>query len=60
MPSCASRYAAPRRSGVRMKIFIETDMEGVAGVLDHDNWCQPAGPNTRGVTMTWDANFTLR
>jgi len=21
-----------------------TDMEGVAGVLDHDNWCQPAGP----------------
>lgn len=25
-----------------MKIYIMTDMEGVAGVLDHDNWCQPA------------------
>jgi len=24
-----------------MKIYIMTDMEGVAGVLDHDNWCQP-------------------
>jgi len=23
------------------KIFIMTDMEGVAGILDHDNWCQP-------------------
>lgn len=25
-----------------MKVYIMTDMEGVAGVLDHDNWCQPA------------------
>ncbi len=25
-----------------MKIYIMTDMEGVAGVLEHDNWCQPA------------------
>ncbi len=25
-----------------MKIYVMTDMEGVAGVLDHDNWCQPA------------------
>ncbi len=24
-----------------MKVYIITDMEGVAGVLDHDNWCQP-------------------
>ena len=24
-----------------MKIYIMTDMEGVAGVLEHDNWCQP-------------------
>ncbi|NLG49944.1 MAG: M55 family metallopeptidase [Chloroflexi bacterium] len=24
-----------------MKIYIMTDMEGVAGILDHDNWCQP-------------------
>ncbi|MBN1400935.1 MAG: M55 family metallopeptidase [Anaerolineae bacterium] len=24
-----------------MKVYIMTDMEGVAGVLDHDNWCQP-------------------
>jgi len=26
-----------------MKIYVMTDMEGVAGVLDHDNWCQPPG-----------------
>ena len=26
-----------------MKILVMTDMEGVAGILDHDNWCQPAG-----------------
>jgi D-amino peptidase len=25
-----------------MKIYVMTDMEGVAGILDHDNWCQPA------------------
>jgi D-amino peptidase len=24
-----------------MRVYIQTDMEGVAGVLDHDNWCQP-------------------
>ncbi|MBC7236101.1 MAG: M55 family metallopeptidase [Chloroflexi bacterium] len=24
-----------------MKIYIMTDMEGVAGVLDAENWCQP-------------------
>jgi len=24
-----------------MKIYIMTDMEGVAGILDHDSWCQP-------------------
>ena len=26
-----------------MKIAIMTDMEGVAGVLDFDNWCKPDG-----------------
>jgi D-amino peptidase len=26
----------------RMKIFIMTDLEGVAGVLDFDNWCLPS------------------
>ncbi|MHB1295455.1 MAG: M55 family metallopeptidase [Anaerolineae bacterium] len=26
-----------------MRIYLMTDMEGVAGVLDHDNWCQPPG-----------------
>ncbi|MHB1356122.1 MAG: M55 family metallopeptidase, partial [Anaerolineae bacterium] len=31
-----------------MKIFIETDMEGVAGVLDHDTWCQPASASYPG------------
>lgn len=25
-----------------MKVFIMTDLEGVAGVLDHENWCTPA------------------
>jgi D-aminopeptidase len=31
-----------------MKIFIETDMEGVAGVLDHDTWCQPPSSSYAG------------
>jgi D-amino peptidase len=31
-----------------MKVFIETDMEGVAGVLDHDTWCQPASASYAG------------
>ena len=31
-----------------MKVFIETDMEGVAGVLDHDTWCQPASASYSG------------
>ena len=24
-----------------MRIYIMTDLEGVAGVLDHENWCRP-------------------
>ena len=24
-----------------MNIYIMTDLEGVAGVLDYDNWCTP-------------------
>ena len=24
-----------------MRIYVMTDLEGVAGVLDHDNWCRP-------------------
>ena len=24
-----------------MKVYIMTDMEGVAGIIEHDNWCQP-------------------
>ncbi len=24
-----------------MKVYIMTDLEGVAGVMDHDNWCAP-------------------
>lgn len=31
-----------------MRIFVMTDMEGVAGVLDHDNWCQPPNGNYAG------------
>jgi D-aminopeptidase len=31
-----------------MKIYVMTDMEGVAGVMDHDNWCQPAGATYPG------------
>jgi D-amino peptidase len=31
-----------------VKICIMTDMEGVAGVLDHDNWCQPRERNYPG------------
>ena len=26
-----------------MKIYIMTDMEGCAGILDHDNWVLPSG-----------------
>jgi len=26
-----------------MKIYIMTDLEGVAGVLDSENWCSPEG-----------------
>ena len=25
------------------KIYIMTDMEGVAGVIDFENWCGPSG-----------------
>jgi D-amino peptidase len=25
-----------------MRIYLMTDLEGVAGVLDHDNWCTPS------------------
>jgi D-aminopeptidase len=25
-----------------VRIYLMTDMEGVAGILDHDDWCQPA------------------
>lgn len=27
-----------------MKVYIMTDMEGVAGVLNHDDWVTPSGP----------------
>lgn len=25
------------------RVYIMTDMEGVAGVLDSENWCRPEG-----------------
>ncbi|MHB0858625.1 MAG: M55 family metallopeptidase [Anaerolineae bacterium] len=31
-----------------MRVYLMTDMEGVAGVLDHDNWCQPPGSRYPG------------
>jgi D-amino peptidase len=31
-----------------MRIYVMTDMEGVAGMLDHDNWCQPASERYAG------------
>jgi len=37
----------PERNAT-VKIYVMTDMEGVAGILDHDNWCQPAGPRYPG------------
>ncbi|MCE5257534.1 MAG: M55 family metallopeptidase [Chloroflexi bacterium] len=43
-----------------MKIFIETDMEGVAGVLDHDNWCQPAGEQYPGRYYDLGREFLTR
>ena len=28
-----------------MRVYIVTDLEGVAGVHDIENWCEPASPN---------------
>ncbi|MCX6898795.1 MAG: M55 family metallopeptidase [Verrucomicrobia bacterium] len=33
--------AAPSKRGKR--VYIMTDMEGVAGILDSENWCKPEG-----------------
>jgi len=43
-----------------VKIYIMTDMEGVAGVLDHDNWCQPAGPDYPGRYYDLGREFLTR
>jgi D-amino peptidase len=43
-----------------MRIYIMTDMEGVAGVLDHDNWCQPAGPDYPGRYYDLGREFLTR
>lgn len=32
-----------RRSEPGLKIYVMTDLEGVAGVLDFHNWCHPSG-----------------
>lgn len=41
----AYRYVLPQEwmSEIAMKILIMTDMEGVAGVLNHDDWVLPGG-----------------
>ena len=41
-PKPEQGQAAPQKERVAVKVYVMTDMEGVAGILDHDNWCQPA------------------
>ncbi|MHB9031524.1 MAG: M55 family metallopeptidase [Anaerolineae bacterium] len=43
-----------------IKVFIETDMEGVAGVLDHDNWCQPTSADYPGRYYDLGREFLTR
>ena len=38
-PSGAGNQGGAKTSG--WKVYIMTDMEGVAGVLDFENWCKP-------------------
>jgi D-amino peptidase len=43
-----------------MRIYIMTDMEGVAGILDHDNWCQPPERNYPGRYYDLGREFLTR
>jgi hypothetical protein len=47
---------------MNMKILIMTDMEGVAGVLNHDDWVQQAGRfYSKGVSfLTEETNAAVR
>lgn len=38
--AATARLHTPGKRRIR-RIYIMTDLEGVAGVLDHDNWCRP-------------------
>ena len=44
-----------------MKIYLMTDIEGVAGVLDHKNWCSPDSRNyeTAKEFLTMEANAAI-
>jgi D-aminopeptidase len=50
------------RNPMNMKILIMTDMEGVAGVLNHDDWVQQAGRfYSQGVRfLTEETNAAIR
>lgn len=45
-----------------MKIMIMTDMEGVAGILNHDDWVQPSGRfYEKGIRLlTGEVNAAVR
>lgn len=45
-----------------MRIYIMTDLEGVAGVLDHDNWCRPGSSyyETAKKFLTLEVNAAVR
>jgi len=45
-----------------MKIYIMTDLEGVAGVLNFDDWCQPSGRyyDLAKEFLTEEANAAVR
>jgi len=45
-----------------MRIYLMTDLEGVAGVLDHENWCRPGSSyyETAQKFLTLEVNAAVR
>lgn len=45
-----------------MRIYLMTDLEGVAGVLDHENWCRPGSSyyETAKRFLTLEVNAAVR
>ncbi len=45
-----------------MRIYVMTDLEGVAGVIDHENWCRPGSSyyETAKEFLTLEVNAAVR